>query len=90
VGRESGEGAEHLTARLFRTPSQVAMAREDLGRAQAAFESLPVRYRQAIVLHRLDGLTHAEIAEQLGTSAGAARNLVYRGLAAIGRALDAP
>ena len=77
-----------LVARLFRTPSRVAMAREELGRAQSAFERLPDRYREAILLHKVDGLTHAEIADRMHTSEGAARNLVYRGLAAIGRALD--
>lgn len=73
---------------LFRTPSRDASAREELTRAQAAFELLPERYRRAIVLNKLDGFSYDEIGKAMGTSQGAARNLVYRGLAAISRALD--
>lgn len=86
VAREAGDGSARLL--LFLTPSRDAMAREELQRAQAAFDLLPERTRRAIVLAKVEGKCHAEIAALLQTSEGAARNLVYRGLAAISRALD--
>lgn len=88
VGREVVDELGIGDARLFVTPSRDAMAREELTRAQAAFDTLPERHQRAIVLNKIEGLSHAEIAAAMGTSEGAARNLVYRGLAAISRALD--
>lgn len=89
VAREVADVVGAHGALLFRTPSRDAMAREELVRAETAFHALPERYRVAIVLSRVKGLAHAEIAEHLGTSEGAVRNLVYRGLAAISESLAA-
>ena len=47
---------------------------------QAAFDELPADYREAVTLHRICGLNHAEIAAKMERSEGAVRNLVYRGL----------
>lgn len=63
------------------TPSRDAAGRERLRRFEQAFAQLPEDYRQAIVLHRIVGLSYADIATELRRSEGAARNLVYRGLA---------
>jgi RNA polymerase sigma-70 factor (ECF subfamily) len=90
AGREV-DGEDSLlegTRRLFPSPSRQAMAREELARAQAAFERLPEDYQTVIVLFRVQGLSHGEIARRLGRSEGAVRNLLYRGLAAISDALD--
>lgn len=62
------------------TPSRVLAARESVAHFEAAFDELPEDYRDAISLHRLCGLSHAEIAERMGRSEGAVRNLVYRGM----------
>ena len=67
------------------TPSRVAMGREELARLERAFEQLPPDSRQVIVLHRLVGLTHAEIAAQLGRSEAATRKLLGRALAQLGQ-----
>ena len=83
-------GALHDTRGLFYTPSHDAIVREELAAAQAAFETLPTHYQQVIVLSRVQGLSHADIAQRLGKSEGAVRNLLYRGLAAISDALDGP
>jgi RNA polymerase sigma-70 factor (ECF subfamily) len=63
------------------TPSRDAMAREELRRVEAAFERLPADYREIIVLARIVGLPHAEIARQLGRTPSSVRNALYRGLA---------
>ena len=63
------------------TPSRDAMAREELRRVEAAFERLPPDYREIIVLARIVGLPHSEIARQLGRTPSSVRNALYRGLA---------
>ncbi|MEZ5967116.1 MAG: sigma-70 family RNA polymerase sigma factor [Planctomycetota bacterium] len=76
-----GEGSAFLSCyHTLVTPSRVMAAREDIARIEAAFDALPDDYREAITLHRICGLGHAEIAERMGRSEGAVRNLVYRGM----------
>ena len=60
------------------TPSREAIAREQLGRVEQAFESLPDDYRRVITLSRIVGLSHAEIAEVLGRTPGAVKTLLNR------------
>jgi RNA polymerase sigma-70 factor (ECF subfamily) len=70
------------------TPSRVLAAREHVARIEAAFDELPEDYREAITLHRICGLSHAEIAARLGRSEGAVRNLVYRGMSRLALRVD--
>ncbi|MBL8722649.1 MAG: sigma-70 family RNA polymerase sigma factor [Planctomycetes bacterium] len=62
------------------TPSRDVASAEALRRIEAAFDALPEDYQEAISLYRLCGLDYPEIAERMGRSEGAVRNLVYRGL----------
>ena len=55
---------------------------------EAALDRLPVEYREAVVRRRIAGLSYAEIAEELGRSEGAVRNLVCRGLARLSGFLE--
>jgi RNA polymerase sigma factor (sigma-70 family) len=75
--------ALHDAAGLRPTPSHEAIAREELLRTSRAFEGLPPVYREVILLSRVHGVPHAEIARKLGKSEGAVRNLLYRGLGAL-------
>ena len=63
------------------TPSRDAVAREELRRVEEAFERLPPDYREIIVLARIVGLPHADIARQLSRTPSSVRNALYRGLA---------
>jgi RNA polymerase sigma-70 factor (ECF subfamily) len=63
------------------TPSRDLSAREAVERIERAFDALPEDHKEAITLHRMVGLSHAEIAAHMQRSEGAVRNLVYRGLA---------
>ena len=63
------------------TPSQVAMAHELKDRIEAGFDELPEDYREVLVLSRIVGLSHGEIAEETGRTLSSVRNLVYRGMA---------
>ena len=78
----------------FATPSGEVMRREDLARLESALDRLPDDYRRAITLHSLLGLSHKEIATELGRAEGASRMLLHRALARLalelGDASDAP
>jgi len=71
----------------FCTPSQVAGAREELHRIEAAIARLPENQRDAVCLSRLMGLSYSDVAERLGCTEPAARALVGRGLAKLAQRL---
>lgn len=85
--RDHGDNSEaalaHL-ARTSRTPSKELMDRQAVERIHAAIDRLPEKYRLAITLHKLVGLSSQEIAQQTGQTEGAIRTQVYRGLAQLG------
>lgn len=71
------------------TPSRDLSVREAVAHIERCFDELPEDYKEAITLHRMVGLSHAEIAAHMGRSEGAVRNLVYRGLAQLAISLRA-
>ena len=71
------------------TPSRDLQSREELAAIEAAFDALPADQQEAITLRRIAGLDYADIAEQMGRSEGAVRNLVHRGLARFALQLEA-
>lgn len=87
---EAGPAADALLAcyASIASPSQHAVAREELARFEAAVQKLPENQRDAVTMSRLMGLSYDQIAEQLGTSESAVRGLVARGLAALSSQLD--
>ncbi|AQR62483.1 RNA polymerase subunit sigma-70 [Brevundimonas sp. LM2] len=50
------------------SPEEAAWARLKLDQVARALEGVPPKARQAFRLHRLDGLTHGQIAARLGVS----------------------
>jgi RNA polymerase sigma-70 factor, ECF subfamily len=77
----AGDDAVLDACRGFYTPSGQAAAREELERLQTALQSLDEEKREVIVLSRLVGSSHAEIAADLGKSEVAVRKLLSRALA---------
>jgi RNA polymerase sigma-70 factor (ECF subfamily) len=63
------------------SPSQGAARREQAVRLAEALEQLPAEYREAIILHNLQGLTFSDVADQMQRSPEAVRKLWVRGLA---------
>ena len=61
-----------------RQPSEYVITGEELAGVVAAVNALPDAQRQALVRSALDGHTHDQIAEALGTSAGSVRQLIFR------------
>lgn len=65
------------------TPSVVVGRKEELDRLEKALDELKPEYREIIVLKKIEGLSHAEIAEHLGKNEGAVRMLLARAMAAL-------
>lgn len=72
--RRKVRNAEELSESIpdsFRDPAEGGELRE---RLKAALAQLPDRARSVIVLHDVEGFTHAEIGEMLGIPGGTARS----------------
>lgn len=69
------------------TPSKIAIANEQRQRLEAAFAHLTEPQREVLTMARIVGLPHAVIAERLGKSEVAVRQLLVRAMAALGDAL---
>ena len=72
------------------SPSGEAIDRKRIAAIEAAFDRLPETYREVITYSRVLGLSHAEIAEQLGKSEVAVRSLLHRALAHLTTLLHDP
>lgn len=84
VAEDSGSTDARDEIRDLRTPSRIAMANEDLQRLEAAFARLTEPQREVLALARIAGLPHAVIAQRLGKSEVAVRQLLVRAVAALG------
>ncbi len=93
VHREHPEGTPAIqdivaSYSAFATPSAHARAEEAAADIEQAFQSLSNRQQDAIVLSRVFGLSHAEIADHADfTDAAAVRRTLHRGLAALSDAM---
>jgi len=65
---EIGQVADQLACGQSVTPEQQVMDAERLALAEALIAEMPARRREALLLHRIEGLTHGEIAERLSVS----------------------
>jgi RNA polymerase sigma-70 factor (ECF subfamily) len=68
-------------------PARLAIADENSRLVASAFEELTEAQRKALQLAYFDGLTHREIAAQLGAPLGSVKTHIRTGLARLGRAL---
>lgn len=82
---DSGSTLGYVTAFAdLTTPSQHAMAAEASATLERAFDRLPERHREVITLHRICGLSHAQVGAELGITEGASRALLKRAMRALG------
>lgn len=63
------------------SPERVVDYRQRLGRLEQAISELPPRQRQVFLMHKFDGLSHAEIARDLKITKSAVEKLVMKALA---------
>lgn len=59
-----------------RTPEALLAARQQLARVFRAIENMPLRWRQALMLARVHGRSHGEIARELGVSVSSVEKYV--------------
>lgn len=81
------EATDALGSGSLCTPSRQAVSREELERVESALVSLSEDQRTVIVLARLLGLPHAEIARRMGRTVLATRTLLSRSLARLATVL---
>lgn len=74
---------------LHDAPEQAAERQDEQARLAAIVAELPERYRAAVVLRHIQGLSYPEIAAALGQPTGTVKSNVHRGVAALRAALDA-
>ncbi len=65
------------------TPSEVAAEREAAVRVADVLTRLPENYQQVLLLRLFDGLPAEDVAQRMGTTAGAVRMVQMRALAAL-------
>ena len=68
------------------TPSMVMSRREDLNKLEKAMDKLKFEYKEVIVLVKIEGLSHKEVAERLGKSPHSTRAFLSRALTALTKA----
>lgn len=61
-------------------PAMARVAEPEIDETWSALQSLPERYRAALVLRFYADLAIEEVAEQLGCPTGTAKSLIHRGL----------
>lgn len=75
---------------LDASPSQAAIGAETLARLEEAFARLADDEREVVLLSRVVGLPRRDVAEALGRTENATRNLLHRTLAKLSSELDGP
>jgi RNA polymerase sigma factor (sigma-70 family) len=68
---------------------RVLAGKEILGQVMAEIDRLPLRCRQAFILHRFENLTYPAIARTMGVSIGTVEKHIAEAMARLARALDA-
>lgn len=83
--------SDSVAAPVTPSPSPADSAEhEALGRAMAqALERLRPEYREALILHYREGLTHAEVAAALGVPLGTVKTHLHRGRTEMASLLEA-
>jgi RNA polymerase sigma-70 factor (ECF subfamily) len=87
---ESSSRLEAWLADPQSSPSEQAEKNEQLLRLAEALDQLPDAQRRAVVLHRLQGLTLAEVASHLGRREGSVAGLLHRGFKKLRKLLHEP
>ena len=62
------------------TPSVIVSRKEDLSRLEKAIDKLKPKYREVIILAKIEQLSYGQIGQRLGKSAGAVKMLVSRAI----------
>jgi RNA polymerase sigma-70 factor (ECF subfamily) len=80
--------ATDFAARAEDEPEARALEKDGWSRMERALHALPARYKSAVVLRHVQGLSYAEAAEALDQPVGTTKSDVHRGLRLLREALD--
>lgn len=72
------------------SPSGEVMGKEEVERLEQALSELPDDYREIVVLARIVGMSHQDIADHLGRTKPSVRNALGRAITRLGQALRDP
>ncbi|AMX03227.1 RNA polymerase sigma factor [Microbulbifer thermotolerans] len=70
------------------SPERVLAARQQLQSIYDAMDSLPLKCRQAFLLHRTRGLSYSEIAQEMNTSVSSVEKYILQALKVCRRRVD--
>jgi RNA polymerase sigma factor (sigma-70 family) len=70
------------------SPSEKSVKRERAVILSQALTQLPADYREALIMHRLEGMTMAQTAKQMGRSVDSVQKFLARGLMELRRLLE--
>ncbi|BFM10766.1 sigma-70 family RNA polymerase sigma factor [Simiduia litorea] len=70
------------------TPERLLAAKQQLNEMEKAIGKLPLKCRQAFLLHRLKGLSYAEIAQEMAISVSSVEKYILQALKACRKALE--
>jgi len=70
------------------TPEEIALNKQELAAVENAIEALPQKQKAAFMLSRVDHMTHAEIANDLGIQKSSVKQHIVRALSLLRRARD--
>jgi RNA polymerase sigma-70 factor (ECF subfamily) len=88
VSIEAVENLENLNLAIDEPgPDRAVIAREELRRMQTALDQLPRRYRMAVVMRKVEGLTTREIALRLGIAEKTVEKHLTEGVRALANIL---
>ena len=69
-------------------PENVLIAREELKSIEAIIKKMPIRQRQCLLLHRIDGLSYAEIARKMNLSGPGVRGIILKAMKEIDQQIN--
>ena len=87
---EHDEYDESVHALAAPSTEHAHIARDELAQMVTALRELPERTRNALLLARLEGMAHSEIAQRLGISASAVEKHIVKAVAHLGQRLGRP
>ncbi len=82
------EDADGLSAPTDAQPEEVLLRQADVDKVRDALLQLPADHREVVALRFMDGLSHSEVAQQMGRTEEASRALLYRALRRLRRLLE--
>ncbi|SFU77756.1 RNA polymerase sigma-70 factor, ECF subfamily [Polaromonas sp. YR568] len=81
---------DNLAAPQAFEPDAAAASAQGVNALLAAIDALPLRCREAFILHKFDGLPHSEVAEQMGISRKMVEQHIKLAMDACRRCQDTP